>query len=85
MRLDPGGSETLRAEAEELASWYATVPPVPVTVPLAELGVVGLCGPRERVEALARLLVAQAVVLHPPATSPSPPRSRRTGSTTGTG
>ena len=66
VRLDPGGSETLRAEVEELASWYATVPSVPVTVPLAELGVVGLCGPRERVEALARLLVAQAVVLHSP-------------------
>ena len=66
VRLDPGGSEALRAEVEELAAWYATVPSVPVTVPLAELGVVGLCGPRERVEALARLLVAQAAVLHAP-------------------
>jgi DNA segregation ATPase FtsK/SpoIIIE, S-DNA-T family len=66
VRLDPGGSDALRTEAEELAAWYASVPAVPVTVQLAELGVVGLCGPGERVEALARFLVAQAAVLHSP-------------------
>ena len=39
---------------------------MPVTVQAAELGVVGLCGPRERVESLARWLVAQAAALHSP-------------------
>jgi S-DNA-T family DNA segregation ATPase FtsK/SpoIIIE len=39
---------------------------VPVPVPLAELGVIGLSGPRDRSRALARWLVAQAVALHSP-------------------
>ena len=66
VRLEPGGSEELRREVDELAAWYASVPAVPVTVKAAELGVVGLCGPRERVESLARWLVAQAAALHSP-------------------
>jgi S-DNA-T family DNA segregation ATPase FtsK/SpoIIIE len=39
---------------------------VPVPMPLAELGVVGLSGPRDRSRALARWLVAQAAALHSP-------------------
>ncbi len=39
---------------------------VPVPLPLAELGVVGLSGPRDRSRALARWLVAQAAALHSP-------------------
>ncbi len=39
---------------------------VPVTLPLSELGVIGLSGPRDRSRALARWLVAQAAVLHRP-------------------
>jgi DNA segregation ATPase FtsK/SpoIIIE, S-DNA-T family len=39
---------------------------VPVPVPLAELGVLGLSGPRDRSRALARWLVAQAAALHSP-------------------
>ena len=66
VRLEPGGSEELRREVDELAGWYASVPAVPVTVKAAEVGVVGLCGPRERVESLARWLVAQAAALHSP-------------------
>ncbi|MBO2462890.1 FtsK/SpoIIIE domain-containing protein [Actinomadura violacea] len=45
------------------------VPParlVPVALPLGELGVVGLTGPRAASRALARWLVAQAAVLHSP-------------------
>jgi DNA segregation ATPase FtsK/SpoIIIE, S-DNA-T family len=39
---------------------------VPVTLPLAELGVLGLTGPRPASRALARWLVAQAATLHSP-------------------
>ncbi|GAA4621773.1 FtsK/SpoIIIE domain-containing protein [Actinoallomurus vinaceus] len=39
---------------------------VPVTLPLADLGVIGLAGPRDRSRALARWLVAQAAALHSP-------------------
>ena len=66
VRLDPGGSEELRREVDELAGWYASVPAVPVTVPAASSASSGLCGPRERVDALARWLVAQAAALHSP-------------------
>ena len=53
-------------EVEEVAAWYTTVPAVPVTVEAAAAGVVGLCGPRDRVETLAAWLVAQAATLHSP-------------------
>jgi S-DNA-T family DNA segregation ATPase FtsK/SpoIIIE len=66
VKLDAGGSDALRQEAEDLTAWYGTVPAVPVVVPFAELGVVGLCGPRARVEALGRWFVAQAAALHSP-------------------
>ena len=50
--LEQGGSELLREEAERLLAAYASVPSVPVTVPLAEVGAVGLCGsPRPRLRA----------------------------------
>ncbi|MFL6056820.1 MAG: FtsK/SpoIIIE domain-containing protein [Actinoallomurus sp.] len=39
---------------------------VPVSVPLADLGVIGLAGPRDRSRGLARWLVAQAAALHSP-------------------
>jgi S-DNA-T family DNA segregation ATPase FtsK/SpoIIIE len=39
---------------------------VPVTLPLTELGVVGLTGPRPASRGLARWLVAQAAALHSP-------------------
>jgi DNA segregation ATPase FtsK/SpoIIIE, S-DNA-T family len=66
VRIDQGGDPTLRKEAEELAAWYATVAAVPVEVPFGELGAVGICGTDERVDSLARSLVAQAAVLHSP-------------------
>jgi S-DNA-T family DNA segregation ATPase FtsK/SpoIIIE len=66
VRIDPGGSEQLREEAERLADWYTTVPAAPVVLPLAQLGAAGLCGPPERVCTLARWLVAQAAALHSP-------------------
>lgn len=64
--LEDGGSEQLREEAGRMLAAYATVPAVPVTVPVAELGALGICGPRERVTALARFLVLEAATLHSP-------------------
>jgi DNA segregation ATPase FtsK/SpoIIIE, S-DNA-T family len=66
VKLEGGGSDALRREADELLAWYGTVPAVPVIVPFAELGVVGVCGSQARVEGLGRWLVAQAAALHSP-------------------
>jgi len=66
VRIDQGGDADLRREAEEVAEWYAVAPAVPIELPLGELGAAGLCGPEDRVDALARSLVAQAAVLHSP-------------------
>ncbi|MCW2504989.1 MAG: cell division protein FtsK, partial [Actinomycetia bacterium] len=43
-----------------------TVHSVPVSVPLASLGVVGIAGPRPQALGLARWLLAQAAILHSP-------------------
>ncbi len=64
--VEQGGSDELRREADHLVDWYATVPAVPLTIPAAEAGTIGVCGPRDSVEALARWLVAQAAALHSP-------------------
>ena len=66
VEFDGTGSEPLRAEAERLLAAYATVPTVPVTVPVAEIGTLGICGPPDRVGALARNLILQASTLHSP-------------------
>jgi S-DNA-T family DNA segregation ATPase FtsK/SpoIIIE len=66
VELDSGGSESLRAEAERLLDAYAVVPAVPVTAPLAELGVLGVCGPDDRLGPVGRALVLQAATLHSP-------------------
>lgn len=44
----------------------ATVGDVPVCVPLAELGMLGICGPRATTDGLVRSLVIQAATLHSP-------------------
>ena len=66
VELQPGGAEALRSEADELVGWYRTIPEVPVTVPLRELGALGLSGPPDRVAGLARSLAFQAATLHSP-------------------
>src|SRR5262249_43573763 len=65
-RVDQGGNVELRRQLDELTAWYATTPDAPVTIRAAEAGAVGLAGPRERVESVARSLVAQAAALHSP-------------------
>lgn len=60
------GDEEQVARLEELAQRYARFERVPVTVPLAELGVLGIHGPRREVASLAKALLIQAVCLHSP-------------------
>jgi DNA segregation ATPase FtsK/SpoIIIE, S-DNA-T family len=64
--LADGGNATLRAEVETVAARHATATGVPVILPLARWGSVGLVGPAERVDGLARWIVLQAALLHPP-------------------
>src|SRR5262249_20193560 len=66
VKLAGGGHPGLREEATSLADWYAEVPAVPVQVNLAEHGAVGVCGSPERVDALARWLLAEAASHHAP-------------------
>ena len=66
VQLGAGGSEELRAEAERLIEWYERVPQAPLSLPLREVGAIGLAGSREAAEALARSLVIQAATLHSP-------------------
>ena len=64
--IDMGGSQTLRREAEQRIASMTGVVDVPVLAEAAKLGPVGVCGPRERVDALARWLAVQAATLHSP-------------------
>lgn len=50
------------AEAEQVPH----LPEAPVTIPLAECGAVGLCGPRAEVTALARSMLTELVATHSP-------------------
>ncbi|MDX6476903.1 MAG: segregation ATPase FtsK/SpoIIIE, family, partial [Gaiellaceae bacterium] len=65
--LDAGGNGELRRDAQSIVDWYAVAPAVPVTIAAADAGTVGIAGPRERVDGLARWLLAQAAALHSPA------------------
>ena len=65
--IDSSGSPTLRREAEERLGAMGGVVDVPVLVEAGRNGgPVGLCGPRERVDALARWFAVQAATLHSP-------------------
>jgi S-DNA-T family DNA segregation ATPase FtsK/SpoIIIE len=56
-----------RVEAEgDITPGMTTARSVPVVVPLASAGVLGLAGPRDRVQGLARWLLVQLAVLHSP-------------------
>jgi len=64
--VEAGGSEHLRTEAAEQFGDANTAHAVPVVLGLATEGPLGVTGPRERVDALGRWLVAQAAGLHSP-------------------
>lgn len=66
VQLEKSGDDELKKEAEELIGWYSTLPHVPVSTPLGELGVLGVCGDRARANALTRWLLLQAALLHSP-------------------
>ncbi|WP_229023237.1 FtsK/SpoIIIE domain-containing protein [Actinomarinicola tropica] len=60
------GDPELVARLEELEDRYRGFERMPVTVPLQELGVMGVHGPRREVASLAKALLIQAVCLHSP-------------------
>lgn len=60
------GDEDLVERIESLAARYERFERVPVTIPLADLGVVGIHGTRREVASLAKALLLQAVCLHSP-------------------
>jgi len=57
---------TVRPETPGEQPRHPTVTDVPVTVPLREVGVLGLAGPPAQLAGLARHVVAQLVALHSP-------------------
>lgn len=66
LRLESGGSEMLRKQAEDVAARHATVSAVPVLISVADAGVIGVSGPRGSVDSLARFFLGQAATLHSP-------------------
>ncbi|MEU4828047.1 FtsK/SpoIIIE domain-containing protein [Actinomadura sp. NPDC023710] len=65
----PGGEQAGPEEPSSRGGNGIRIPKarqVPVVLPLTELGVIGLTGPRHASRALARWLVAQAAALHSP-------------------
>lgn len=64
--LEPGGSDALRTEALARIEPLRTLPSVPLTVPLRDLGVVGLIGDLPRVSDLIRWWIVQVMTLHSP-------------------
>lgn len=60
------GTATLPSRVELVGGPPAEVSDVPVVLPLAEVGVLGLAGARARTRAVARALLAQLAVLHRP-------------------
>jgi DNA segregation ATPase FtsK/SpoIIIE, S-DNA-T family len=61
-----GDREQLPAKTQELLDSYRTVPMLPVSVDLPQLGSLGLVGPEGRVDGLGMWLALQAAVLHSP-------------------
>ncbi|MGB9377549.1 MAG: FtsK/SpoIIIE domain-containing protein [Mycobacteriales bacterium] len=57
---------TVRPDDAAAPPWHPVIPDVPVTVPLGEVGVLGLAGPPARLGGLARHVVAQLAALHSP-------------------
>jgi len=81
-----GGRPDLVGEAAAEAAATATLAAVPLTLELAEAGSVGLAGPCQAVDSLARWLVVQAAVLHSPrelTIAAFPPAAERDGEVDG--
>ena len=63
----PGGSRRMRDELEEIPPRYARIPDLPAVAALREVGGLGVAGPAEAADALARALMVQVGALHAPA------------------
>ena len=66
LRVPSGGDEGLRQLAEEVSTTYQAVATVPVSIPLKQVGSLGVAGSREDVLGLARSLLLQVAALHSP-------------------
>ncbi len=64
--LAKGGNLDTRREAEDALALHGPVRSVPVIVPLARWGSVGLVGSVDRVDGLGRWIMLQAAILQPP-------------------
>lgn len=63
---EPTNPDALIQEAEQLAASFAHVPEVPLGLPLRDLGVAGLAGPRFAIVQTARALALQIATHHSP-------------------
>ena len=64
--VQAGGPHAARAELEQLATAYATLPPVPAVVDARHEAPVALVGPYDVIDGVARSLLVQAATLHSP-------------------
>lgn len=65
-RPDPDARGALAERLGALLETYGTIDPAPVGLPGLAASVVGIAGPRDSVDGLARSLLVQAAGLHPP-------------------
>jgi S-DNA-T family DNA segregation ATPase FtsK/SpoIIIE len=66
LEVGDGGSERIRAQAMNVVKYYSEVPAAPLVLPLAELGSIGIAGPREGMLGMARSLLLQIALTHSP-------------------
>ncbi len=66
LKVPSGGDQGLRRLAEEVSTTYQAVATVPVSIPLKEVGSLGIAGGRDDVLGLARALLLQVAALHSP-------------------
>ena len=66
VELESGGSRKLRDEMEEIPPRYARIPDLPAVAGLPDVGGIGVAGPIEQANALARALAVQLAGLHAP-------------------
>lgn len=62
-----GGSRRMRDELEEIPPRYTRIPDLPAVVRLPEVGGLGVAGPADDANDLARSLMAQLAAIHAPA------------------
>ncbi|MCQ3813703.1 MAG: FHA domain-containing protein [Acidimicrobiia bacterium] len=64
--VDNGGSRKLRDELKKIPPRYTHIPDLPAVIALHEVGGIGVAGPLEQANALARALLVQLAGLHAP-------------------